>query len=85
MNAATPPIDVDGARIAGLLGLEVDEFRTLMARGKIATLCERGTGDDAGRWRATFWHGARRARLIVDAAGAILAVEGRPAAPAAGR
>lgn len=81
MKTASPTIDVDGARIAGLLGLGVDVFRELMANGHIATLCERGTGDDAGHWRATFWHGARRARLIVDGAGRIVAVEGRPSIP----
>ena len=44
-----------------------------MANGKIATLCEGGTGDDEGRWRATFWHGRARARLVVDAEGRIIA------------
>ena len=72
MNAPAP-IDVDAARVAALLGREVEAFRTLMANGKIATLCERGTGDDEGRWRATFWHGSARARLVVDARGRILA------------
>ena len=70
---ATAPIDIDAARVAALLSLPVDEFRTLMANGKIATLCEGGTGDDEGRWRATFWHGRARARLVVDAEGRIIA------------
>lgn len=70
----TPPagIEVDGARVAALLGLEVDEFRRLMAANRIAVLCERGTDDDAGRWRATFYHGERRARLLLDAEGRVL-------------
>ena len=67
------PIDIDGTRVADLLGLKVDAFRQLMANGKITTLCERGTGADAGQWRATFWHGARRARLLVAADGRVLA------------
>ena len=70
---APAPIDIDAARVAALLSLPVEEFRTLMANGKIATLCERGTGSDEGRWRATFWHGSARARLVVDAEGRILA------------
>ena len=72
MNAPAP-IDIDAARVSALLGLEVEAFRTLMANGKIATLCERGTGPDEGRWRATFWHGSVRARLVVDPEGHILA------------
>lgn len=67
-----PPIDIDAARIAALLDLDVATFRQLMADGKIASLCERGTGADAGRWRATFWYGGRRARLVVDPKGRIL-------------
>lgn len=70
----TPPagIEVDGARVAALLGLEADEFRRLMAANRIAVLCERGTDEDAGRWRATFYHGERRARLLLDAEGRVL-------------
>ena len=70
---APAPIDIDATRVAALLSLPVEEFRTLMAAGKIATLCERGTGSDEGRWRATFWHGRARARLVVDAEGRIIA------------
>lgn len=65
-------IEVDGARVAALLGLAEDDFRRLMAANRIAVLCERGTGDDAGRWRATFYYGERRARLLLDSDGRIL-------------
>ncbi|KFN49921.1 DUF6522 family protein [Arenimonas composti] len=71
-RAPNPPIDIDAARVAALLDLEVGAFRALMADGKVTVLCERGTGADAGRWRATFWYGGRRARLVVDPKGRIL-------------
>lgn len=66
-------VEIDGACIARGLGLEVGAFRQLMADRKIAMLCERGTGEDAGRWRATFYHGERRLRLVVDSQGNVLA------------
>ena len=68
-----PPIEVDAARIAAGLGLDVEAFRKLMEHRKITVLCERGTGEDSGRWRASFYHDGRRVRLVVDAGGNILA------------
>ncbi|HIY69839.1 MAG TPA: hypothetical protein H9827_00050 [Candidatus Luteimonas excrementigallinarum] len=63
---SNPAIEISGAMVAGELGLEVDEFRQLMDVRKIKVLCERGTGEDEGLYRATFYHGDRRARFIVD-------------------
>ncbi len=69
-ESATPPqIEIDGALVARSLGLEVARFRELMAQRKVAILCERGTGDDAGLYRATFYYGKRRLRLVVDEQG----------------
>lgn len=68
-----PSIEVDAARIARGLGLEAAAFRQLMADRKITVLCERGTGEDAGHWRASFYLGDRRVRLVVDADGNVLA------------
>ena len=68
-----PSIEVDAARIARGLGLEVAAFRQLMADRKITVLCERGTGQDAGLWRASFYYLDRRVRLLADAGGAVLA------------
>jgi len=68
-----PDIEIDAARIARGLGLDVADFRQRMADRKITVLCERGTGEDAGRWRASFYLGDRRVRLVVDAAGNVLA------------
>lgn len=62
-------IEVDGARVASGLGLDVEDFRALMAARKVSVLCERGTGEDAGLYRASFYHQGRRVRLVVDAQG----------------
>ncbi|MEN1944210.1 DUF6522 family protein [Luteimonas sp. MJ293] len=63
---SNPMIEISGAMVADELGLEPEEFRQLMDVRKIKTLCERGTGEDEGLFRATFYHGDRRARFIVD-------------------
>ena len=65
-------IEIDGATVAHALGLETAVFRQLMDEGKVSVLCERGTGEDAGTWRASFYHGGRRARFVVDADGKVL-------------
>ena len=67
-------IEVDAALVAQGLGLEVAEFRRLMEVRRISVLCERGTGEHAGLYRASFYHQGRRMRLVVDA-------EGRPVEP----
>jgi hypothetical protein len=62
-------VEIDGALVALELGLEVAEFRKLMDDGRIAVLCERGKGEDAGLYRASFYHRGRRARFVVDGNG----------------
>jgi hypothetical protein len=69
---AAPSIEIEGSVVARALGLEVDVFKQLMTDRKITTLCERGTGADNGRYRATFYHGNRRVRLVVDGDGRVL-------------
>ncbi len=66
------PIEVDGAVVACELGLDVAVFRQLMDAEKITVLCERGTGEDEGTWRVSFYHDGRRARFVVDAQGRIV-------------
>lgn len=71
-NAGDVPdqaVEIDPALVAPGLGLDVPAFRELMADRRISTLCERGTGPDAGLIRGTFYHSGRRVRLVVDAAG----------------
>ena len=69
MGDRSPNLEIDGAMVARELGLETGQFRQLMADGKISVLCEKGTGDDSGTWRASFYHGKRRARFVVDSRG----------------
>ena len=67
-----PSIEVDSALIAPGLGLDSAEFKRLLDTGKIRVLCERGTGEDAGSYRASYYLGHRRVRLLVDSAGNLL-------------
>ncbi len=70
--AGAAEIGIDGARVAQGFGLDVDTFRRLMDERAIALLCERGTGEDAGLYRASFYHGSRRVRMVVDGEGAVV-------------
>lgn len=45
------------------------DFRRLMDTGKVTVLCERGTGDDSGCYRASFYHAGQRARFVRDRSG----------------
>lgn len=64
-----PEVEIDAALVADGLDLDVAEFRRLMEQRRISVLCERGTGEDAGLYRASFYYGERRVRLVVDASG----------------
>lgn len=71
-------IEIDAAPIAAALGLEQADFLRLLEQRKIDRLCERGTGTDAGLYRASFYHGSKRARVVVDRQGRFVgAVEQR--------
>lgn len=63
---------VDATLIAEGFGITPTFLRTLMRQAKITSRCERGTDRDAGRHRLTFFHGARRLRLVIDDAGRIV-------------
>ncbi len=67
-----PSIEIDSALVAPGLGLDATEFQRLLDNGKISVLCERGTDEDAGQYRASFYLGDRRVRLLVDADGRLL-------------
>lgn len=70
--AGPPSIEVDGALVADGLGLDVAAFRRLMDQRRIGVLCERGTGEHAGLYRASFYHGGRRVRLVIDGTGRVV-------------
>jgi hypothetical protein len=62
-------VEIDGALVASGLGLDLAEFRQLMERRQITLLCERGTGEHDGLYRASFYHEGKRVRLVVDGDG----------------
>jgi hypothetical protein len=68
-NPQADPIEIDGTLVARGLGLAVPAFQQLMEDRKVTVLCERGTGDDAGLYRASFYYEGKRFRLVVDAGG----------------
>jgi hypothetical protein len=63
---------VDAAVIARGLKLEPGAVQKMMREGRITSLCERGTGEDDGRYRLTFFSSNRRFRLIVNETGRIV-------------
>jgi hypothetical protein len=66
-------IAIDGDVVARALGLAAEDFRRLMEAHRIAVRCERGTREDEGLFRATFYHGPHYARLLVDRIGRMVA------------
>lgn len=63
---------VDAGVLARAFDLSPEATRSRMQGGEIASVCETGEGDDAGRWRLTFRHRGRALRLVVDASGQVL-------------
>lgn len=63
---------VDAGMLAPLLQLEARDVPDMMRRQEITSRCERGTEEDEGRYRLTFFHGRRCVRFKVDAAGKVL-------------
>jgi hypothetical protein len=63
---------IEAADLGRLLGRPTAEVRRLMREGGITSRFERGEGEDAGRFRLTFFDGARTLRLIVAADGRVL-------------
>ncbi len=72
VNPQTPLIEIDGAVVARGLGLTVAAFQDMMERQQVTVLCERGTGEDEGLVRASFYHDGKRVRLVVDGDGNIV-------------
>ena len=69
----TPEIVIDSAPIAQAFGLDVAAFQRLLEDRKITQLCERGTDEDAGTYRASFYLNRKRVRLLLDGEGRLLA------------
>lgn len=63
---------IDADALGPLLGVPAPDVQRLMREGRITSLCEEGQGEDSGRHRITFRHGASRVRLTVNDAGEVL-------------
>lgn len=78
-------ITVDPAIVAKGLRLDPEALRDHLRCGNVTSLCEKGEGEDEGRFRLTFFSSTRRLRLVVDASGVILTTStadyGRKGAP----
>ena len=64
--------EVDAAIIALAFGLDPTDLRERMRAGDVVSLCERGEGTDAGRFRLTFRHAGQVLRMTLDSEGRLL-------------
>ncbi len=65
-------VEIDASIVGAGLGLEAQEVLGLIRSNAITSVCEHGIGEDAGRYRLTFFHKGRRLRLIVDDCGRVV-------------
>lgn len=65
-------IEVDAVLIGKGLELEPSLVQRYMREGAITSLCERGIGEDEGRYRLTFYFGKRRFRILTDWSGNVI-------------
>jgi hypothetical protein len=63
---------VEAAIIAEGLGLAASRMPALIRSGEVTSICERGVGEDQGRYRLTFFHAGKRLRLVVDSEGRLI-------------
>jgi Family of unknown function (DUF6522) len=63
---------IEAVDLGRLLGRPPVEVQRLMREGGITSRFERGEGEDAGRFRLTFFDGAQQLRLIVAEDGQVL-------------
>ena len=65
-------IEIDAALVAKGLKMEPEELRAALRDGRVTRTVEKGEGEDAGRFRVTFYAPTCRYRVLFTAAGAIL-------------
>ena len=65
-------IQVDAKLIAEGLGIDLPSVQARMRDGKITSRYERGTDEDEGRHRLTFFAEHCRLRLVVDETGSVI-------------
>ncbi|MFK7940636.1 MAG: DUF6522 family protein [Roseovarius sp.] len=80
MSQGHPQIDAQD--LGRLLGLPPKEVQAKMRAGDITSRYETGEGEDAGRFRLTFYYNAHRLRLTCAEDGEVLSTirvpQGRP-------
>lgn len=64
--------EVDAAYLAEHLHLDPAEVPYLLRAGQISARCERGEGEDAGRYRLSFRLGRSTLSVVIDKTGRVL-------------
>ena len=64
--------EIDATYLAEHFRIDPARVQDLLRNEQIKARCERGEGEDEGRYRLSFRHGASRLNLVVDASGKIL-------------
>ncbi len=72
LDVTAAQITVDAKDLAPLIGCTAAEVPELMRAGRITSTFERGEGEDAGRFRVTFRHGATKVRFTCAEDGTVL-------------
>ena len=65
-------IDIDADLVANGLRMEPETLRAALHEGRVTRTVEKGEGEDAGRYRVTFYAPNRRLRLLFTDKGEIL-------------
>lgn len=65
-------IEIDATLIAKGLGMHPDVLRQAMREGRVTRTVEKGEGEDAGRFRVTFYSLNCRLRLLFNDEGILL-------------
>ncbi|MCF2870343.1 DUF6522 family protein [Octadecabacter sp. G9-8] len=63
---------IDAQDLGPLLGLHPAEVQAKMRSGHITSTYEVGQGEDAGRFRLTFFHAGKRVRLTCNEDGDVI-------------
>jgi Family of unknown function (DUF6522) len=65
-------IEIDASLVAKGLRITLEALRTTLRDGQVTRTIEKGEGEDAGRFRVTFYAPSRRLRLLFTADGQIV-------------
>lgn len=68
-------IEIAADVVAAAFGLDTAALREAMRAGTITSRAERGEGEDAGRWRLSFFSTNRRVRFTCDTGGAVISTD----------